>query len=298
MSSSIFVMELDILFMRNIEVLIIPDVHGRTFWKDALAKFPKSQYPNIQIIFLGDYLDPYTGYEPITKKQAFNNFKEILALDDDRITLLIGNHDWHYFVNLDTCRIDRAHEREIERMFTENISRFRLHKVIELDDCKYLFSHAGITQKWLDDISMMATQEYNGWNPGEPGTINYVDPEIDEDYKWIGELSQIKDTYNFELLEKCLQNYTNYFYTCPISMISRERCGWYPHGSLIWADVHEHINNELKGYYQIFGHTITFPTDPKDYAISPNGKCWAMLDASQAFVMDTEGNIKPLEKIE
>ena len=67
---------------------------------------------------------------------------------------------------------------------------------------------------------------------------------------------------------------------------------------MIWADVHEHINNELKGYYQTFGHTITFPTGPKDYAISPNGKCWAMLDASQAFVLDIEGNIKPLEKIE
>lgn len=286
--------------MNNKQILIIPDVHGRTFWKKAINKFPKNEFPNMEIIFLGDYLDPYTGYEDINKEQAYENFKEILevAQNDERITLLIGNHDWHYFVNLDTCRIDRAHEREIERMFTENISRFRLHKVIELDDCKYLFSHAGITQKWLDDISMMAAQEYNRWNPGEPGTINYVDPEIDEDYKWIGELSKIKDTYNFELLEKCLQNYTNYFYTCPISMISRERGGWYPHGSLIWADVHEHINNELKEYYQIFGHTITFPTGPKDYAISPNGKCWAMLDASQAFVIDTEGNIKPLEKIE
>jgi len=281
--------------MRNIEVLIIPDVHGRTFWKDAIEIFPIEKFPNLQIIFLGDYLDPYTGYEPITKEDAFEGFKEILSLDDPRITLLIGNHDWHYFVNLDTCRIDYAHEKEIEKLFTSNISKFRLHKLIELDGCKYLFSHAGITQNWLNDIAGMAAQEFNEWNPGDPSDTNYIDPEVDEDYKWIEKMSHINETHDFELLEKCLQNYDNNFYTCPISMVSRERGGWYPHGSLIWADVHEHIYDELKGYYQIFGHTMTYPSGQKDYAISPNGKSWAMIDASQAFIIDVEGNIESIE---
>lgn len=288
-----------ILFiMINPEVLIIPDVHGRTFWIDAISKFPIEEYPNLQIIFLGDYLDPYTGYEPITKEQAFNGFKSIMDLKDKdpRITLLIGNHDWHYFVNLDTCRIDYSREREIERIFRTNISKFRLHKIIELDGCKYLFSHAGITQKWLDDISSMAKDEYKNWNPGNPKETNYIDPATDEDYKWIGELSNINTSYNFELLEKCLQNYDNNFYTCPISIISRDRGGWYPHGSLIWADVHEHLYNEdIKGFYQIFGHTMPFPNGQKSYAISPNAHCWSMIDASQAFILDIEGNIEPLE---
>jgi len=282
----------------NISILIMPDIHGRTFWKEAITQFPKDEYPDLKIIFLGDYLDPYTGYELITKEQAFNNFLEIIeyAKNDSRVTLLIGNHDWHYFVNLDTCRIDYAREREIKKIFVDNISMFKLHKVIELDGYKYLFTHAGISQKWLDDVSSMAAQEYNNWNPGDPSDTNYIDPSTDEDYKWIKELSKIKDTHNFELLEKCLQNYDNDFYTCPISMVSRDRGGWHPHGSLIWADVHEHIYTEdLKGYYQIFGHTMTYPTGPKDYAISPNGKSWAMLDASQAFVMDYEGNIEPFK---
>ena len=38
------------------EVLIFPDIHGRQFWKDAINKFPKDQYPNLKIIFLGHYL--------------------------------------------------------------------------------------------------------------------------------------------------------------------------------------------------------------------------------------------------
>lgn len=281
--------------MEQPQILIIPDVHGRTFWKEAINKFPKQEYPNIQIIFLGDYLDPYP-FENISQEEAFDNFIEILNLSiiDNRITYLIGNHDWHYFVDLDNCRIDKARERDIEHMFKNNISKFRLTYTLELDGCKYLFSHAGVTQKWLNDVSAMAAQEYNEWNPGEPGTTNYVDPETDEDYKWIGELSQIKDTYNFELLEKCLQNYDNNFYTCPISMISRERGGWYPHGSCIWADIHEHLNQQpLEDYYQIFAHSLSYPNYQQfDYEINDN---WAMLDASQAFIIDQENNIKPIE---
>ena len=62
------------------------------------------------------------------------------------------------------------------------------------------------------------------------------------------------------------------------------------------SSVDEHLYNEdLKGYYQIFGHTITYPEGPKSYAISPWGKCWAMLDASAAFIMDIDGNIEKLE---
>ena len=268
------------------EILIFPDVHGRTFWKNAIDKFPKEDYPNLKIIFLGDYLDPYTGLEDISAEDAYNNFLEILEYinNDSRIIPLIGNHDWHYFVNLDTCRIDKARERDIEYMFKNNISKFRLTYTIELDGCKYLFSHAGITQKWLKDVAAMATQEVNEWNPGEGD--NYVNPAIDEKYIWIEKLSHISKTNDFSLFEESLQKYDEPFYTCPISMVSRERGGWYPHGSLIWADIHEHIYNEdLKGFFQIFAHTNTYPNYK---AIIPDGRNWAMLDCGHAFVINND----------
>lgn len=275
--------------MRNIEVLIIPDVHGRTFWKDALAKFPKSQYPNIQIIFLGDYLDPYTGYEPITKEQAFNNFKEILALDDDRITLLIGNHDWHYFVNLDTCRIDRAHEREIEKMFIDNIQLFRLSKTIEINNHKYVFSHAGITYDWLNTIRDSAKYELDQWN------FEQLSKDSSE-YKWTKQISKIDETFDFDLFEESLKHFNNRIYTSYISMISKYRGGWYLNGSLIWADIHEHLyaNMQIPDTYQIFAHTISYPNGQYDYYVGP---FFAMLDASQAFILNESEKIQPIEKI-
>lgn len=280
--------------MNKPEVLIFPDVHGRKFWKDAIDKFPKNQYPDLKIVFLGDYIDPYVDYDGISKEEAFVNFEDILEYinNDSRIVPLIGNHDWHYFVSLDTCRIDKARERDIEYMFKNNISKFRLSYILELNDSKYLFSHAGITQGWLNDITGMAAQEVNEWNPGEGE--NYVNPKTDEKYIWIEKMSHIANSHDFSLLETCLQNYDDYFYSCPISIISHERGGWYPHGSLIWADIHEHLFNEdLNGYYQIFGHTYSYPSTSEP-TISPMGHCWAMLDCGSAFVMDIEGNIEKI----
>ena len=76
------------------QILVIPDVHGRTFWKEAVEK-----HPTLPVVFLGDYLDPYAR-ENITPDDALTNFKDIIAFNQankDRVTLLIGNHEIHYF---------------------------------------------------------------------------------------------------------------------------------------------------------------------------------------------------------
>ena len=53
------------------DILIIPDIHGRTFWKDACSKWEG------KVIFLGDYLDPYSD-EGIHFEDAVINFINIL----------------------------------------------------------------------------------------------------------------------------------------------------------------------------------------------------------------------------
>ena len=72
-------------------LLLLPDIHGRPFWKKAveenLDKVDK-------VIFLGDYLDSYP-YENITRKDAIRNFQEILDFkrgSPEKIILLLGNH--------------------------------------------------------------------------------------------------------------------------------------------------------------------------------------------------------------
>ena len=75
------------------QILVIPDIHGRTFWKEAV-----DEHPSLPVVFLGDYLDPYAR-ENITPEEALANFKDIIAFKKanmDRVTLLIGNHEIHY----------------------------------------------------------------------------------------------------------------------------------------------------------------------------------------------------------
>lgn len=72
------------------EILIVPDVHGRRFWRSAL------DYPG-QIIFLGDYFDPYPE-EGIGVDEAYENFLDIVEFKAENTdTLLIGNHELGYF---------------------------------------------------------------------------------------------------------------------------------------------------------------------------------------------------------
>lgn len=125
--------------------LIVPDVHGRTFWQEAEELINDVE----RVIFLGDYLDPYP-HEYITREQAIEQFKEIVQFkkdNSDKVILLLGNHDCAYCYNFGSAsRYDYENEEEIKGIFKDNMSLFRLWYLGE-DDC--LFSHAGITRDWL-----------------------------------------------------------------------------------------------------------------------------------------------------
>lgn len=69
------------------KILIIPDVHGRKFWREYI----NDEFDHI--IFLGDYLDPYPG--EATAEEALQEFKDIVNFKNsnlEKVTLLIGNH--------------------------------------------------------------------------------------------------------------------------------------------------------------------------------------------------------------
>jgi len=127
------------LTMNN--TLIIPDVHGRTFWKEAVNKHPDSH-----VVFLGDYLDPYP-WEGISTPDAIRNLMEIIEFkrtNPDRVTLLIGNHDIHYIDNsLCYGRKDTYFDVQIQSVFTIiGEGCFDLAYALTLDNKDYLFTHA------------------------------------------------------------------------------------------------------------------------------------------------------------
>lgn len=128
------------------KILIVPDVHGRSFWHKAEELVNDVD----KIVFLGDYLDPYE-HEGITFDMALEEFEKILEFKDkynDKVILLIGNHDCHYISTsfMDCSRLNYLKRQDIHELYMKHIDKFSL--VWECD--KWLFSHAGVHQEWME----------------------------------------------------------------------------------------------------------------------------------------------------
>ena len=128
------------------KILIVPDVHGRAFWHRAMELVDQVD----QIVFLGDYLDPYS-HEGISFDLALEEFNKILEFKKeypDLITLLVGNHDMHYIIEdfMDCSRRNTAMLDQLHKLYNSNLDLFNL---IHIED-NWLFSHAGVYKGWID----------------------------------------------------------------------------------------------------------------------------------------------------
>lgn len=128
------------------KILAIGDLHGRTDWQQICKQNSCDKY-----IFLGDYFDSKEG---ITAKQQSENFKQLLEFKShwpDKVVLLIGNHDYHYLKNVYQSF---SGYQPNEYLNFQNLLQPAVENGI-IQACfqyqNYLFSHAGITNTWLQN---------------------------------------------------------------------------------------------------------------------------------------------------
>lgn len=139
--------------------ILIPDVHGRDFWKSAI----ENRRDDDIVIFLGDYVDPYPD-EGISNEAALSGLNDIIGLkksDPDHIILLLGNHDMGYLVGSDFCNSRHWYSghADLHVMFSDNLDCFILSYVAG----GILISHAGVYPKWLDlcNLDLEKFREFN-----------------------------------------------------------------------------------------------------------------------------------------
>lgn len=239
-------------------MLIIPDIHGRDFWKIPVKRFLGKEH----IIVLGDYLDPYED-EGISPQEAFLNFKEIVALKreyPDCFSLLLGNHDLHYMSkDLFGSRYDYASASIIKKFINDNSSVFELAHLFETGEKKYLFTHAGLRKGWIkkhaiifedDAITTVAEMLNNLWH----------------------------DTTFHQILFSMLSD------------IPFSRWGYSKYGSPIWNDIDDMASDldEFPGWYQVFGHS----QQESEPVIREHFAC---LDCRRAFILNIHGKFQELE---
>lgn len=127
-------------------LIALGDIHGLTVWKEIVAV-----HPDALIVFLGDYLDPYDACEPAI---ALDNLRDIIAFKEahpERVVLLLGNHDLHYFSKEMPHSVRYSHvlAPDAEALFTEKRSLFQYAFQVG----KLVFTHAGISNEWfLEDF--------------------------------------------------------------------------------------------------------------------------------------------------
>lgn len=237
-------------------MLIIPDVHGRMFWRSAVKK-----YPDLPTIFLGDYLDPYQ-HEGILPSEALVEFKDILEFkkqNSDRVTLLLGNHDVHYFdAHLNSSRKDWLEQDNIRIIFEENLKYFALSKYLKLGEQEYLFSHAGMLPGWLQ--------------------LHF--PNLD-----LSKYEELSDFLN-SLLLRDLDEFRD-IVSNALMNISPSRGGYDKYPSMVWTDLEDYIiyfYEHLQNVRQIFGHT-KLACEPLILAYL------VCLDCRKAFLLKENGDI-------
>lgn len=119
------------------KVLVIPDIHGRDFWKKPCMEWKDP------IIFLGDYHDPYS-FE-CSKEQSYKNLKELVEFSKTRsnCVFLYGNHDLPYVGGKYPCRFDYFRAYKIGKLIKE------LNPQVSLIIDNIIFTHSGVLPKWL-----------------------------------------------------------------------------------------------------------------------------------------------------
>lgn len=201
-------------------IVVIPDVHGRDFWKKPVANTPCDR-----IIFLGDYVDPYFDEEGVDGQQALSGFYEVLDLkakNPRKVVLLLGNHDLHYlserFYELaGGDRFDKELSPVLSDLFHQHKKDFCMAHEELINGKRYLFTHAGVTSSWYKRHSK-AIKELTAAN--------------------LNHLLKTKRGIN------------------ALAEIGELRGGDYLDGSMVWADSDEmRLSAPIPDVYQVFGHT-------------------------------------------
>lgn len=262
-------------------VLIIPDVHGLSFWKE-----PVNRYINEvdRMVFLGDYLDPYPDKgESVDTDDIFGNLVEIIKLKHEhkeKVVLLIGNHDYHYFSKralqaVCASRCDLLNWRRYNEFFVENENEFCVAHMEKVKDVTYLFSHAGLTTYWINKVNHVL------WKMNDRD-ISVANQDI------IDRINQLPYDYEGQNM---------LFVVGKQRSLLGEKTG-----SVLWADIYEHsIPYAQKVYgldkvFQVIGHTMI--DDRKGDMVAFDNL--ALIDSRQCFIIsdDCDKKITTLREYE
>lgn len=187
----------------------IGDTHGIAV-ADQIRKIINS---HDKFIFLGDYVDSYD----VDNSSMLKNLLDIIDLKKcypDKVVLLWGNHDIHYFLGEKFyCSGYRPEMRiELNGIFSTNECLFQL----AFQEKDWIWTHAGISELWFR--------------------------------------KRLKTMLNGEMPLSEILNQAFTLRYPPLFDVGYSRGGTYISGGPLWCDIDELRDGPLNGYNQVAGH--------------------------------------------
>lgn len=129
------------------KTVCIGDLHGKDIWKQIVEKENDAD----TFVFLGDYFDSFD----VPPVEQLYNFEEIVRFKREsgkEVVMLIGNHDFHYFPGFGSITRCSGYQPMMLNSFSHSIDTNRdcLQMCYAKDG--FLFSHAGISVRWLKTV--------------------------------------------------------------------------------------------------------------------------------------------------
>ena len=252
------------------KTIIIGDVHGRDQWKQIVAQEKDAD----TVIFLGDYFDSFD----VSAVEQMHNFKEIVEFKETsftnagtedqhktRVIMLIGNHDYHYFPEINDSSTS-GYQTRMAMVIKQLIGEKREHLQVAHRIGEFVFSHAGISSEWLDDTVIDWTEE------------NMVD-KINELFKYTPLSLDYRSFKMFSATEwSGASGYGNETYQGPM---------WIRPKALMSANK----DTLRKKIIQVVGHTYQNEIDKEGKATGGRYYFVDVQETSQEYMIITDGQI-------
>ena len=124
------------------KIITIPDLYGKDCWKSVdISLYDK-------VVFLGDYVDSNERFSIEHEAENLATIIELKKANPEKVELLLGNHDILYLYFEKFAKPNSYYEGKeaFSRIYTENKALFSVAYQYQNN----LWTHAGVSQKWLD----------------------------------------------------------------------------------------------------------------------------------------------------
>lgn len=138
------------------KILIIPDVHQTTLWKDVVSHY----YNDFDyIIQIGDWFDTHDEGFDWEKNNPVENFLQAVEFSKlmPKFKICLGNHDFSYLLSSHCSQFQYDHYKDIRDALMSHLEDVNI--AYECDG--WVISHAGFTKTWMRNHNLQTVEDVN-----------------------------------------------------------------------------------------------------------------------------------------